>query len=63
MFISSQGIALLKGGDVMPNPVLEAIVDIAQRERKSAVREGDYGWAIVSAIVESWATSASRAEP
>ena len=47
----------------MPNPVLETIVEIAQRERKTAVREGDYGWAIVSAIVESWAASASRAEP
>jgi len=47
----------------MPNPVLETIVEIAQRERKTAVREGEYGWAIVSAIVESWAASASRAGP
>lgn len=44
----------------MANPVLDTIVEIAQRERKSAVREGDYGWAIVSAIVESWAATASQ---
>lgn len=44
----------------MANPVLETIVAIAQRERKAAVREGDYGWALVSAIVESWATGASQ---
>jgi hypothetical protein len=44
----------------MTNPVLNTIVEIAQRERKSAVYEGDYGWAIVSAIVESWASSASQ---
>jgi hypothetical protein len=46
----------------MVNPVLDTIVEIAQRERKTAVRDGDYGWAIVTAIVESWAANASRAE-
>ena len=44
----------------MGSPVLETIVEVAQRERKNAVREGDYGWAIVSAIVESWAASAAQ---
>jgi hypothetical protein len=45
----------------MTNPVLDTLAEIAQRERKAAVRDGDYGWAIVTAIVESWATNASNA--
>lgn len=47
----------------MANPVLETLAEIAQRERKSAVREGDYGWALLSAIVESWATNAAQERP
>ena len=45
----------------MSNAFLETLAEITQRERKVAVREGDYAWAIVSAIVESWATDATRA--
>jgi hypothetical protein len=39
----------------MLNPLLEAIAEIAKAERKSAVKERDYGWAIAAALVESWA--------
>jgi hypothetical protein len=41
----------------MTNPVLEAIAEIAKAERKTAVEDGDYGWAILAAVVESWAVS------
>ncbi|MGH9917408.1 MAG: hypothetical protein ACRD6W_00835 [Nitrososphaerales archaeon] len=44
----------------MSNPVLDTLAEIAQRERKEAVRAGDYGWAIVTAIVEFWVTNASQ---
>jgi len=44
----------------MTNPVLDTLAEIARSERKAAVRSGDYGWAIVTAIVESWAANASR---
>jgi hypothetical protein len=44
----------------MPNPVLETIAEIAKAERKNAVKEGDYGWAVVAALVESWAQNAGQ---
>ena len=47
----------------MTNPVLDTLAEIARNERKAAVRDGDYGWAIFTAIVESWATNASQATP
>jgi hypothetical protein len=42
----------------MSNPLLETIAEIAKVERKNAVKEGDYGWAVVAALVESWAQDA-----
>lgn len=47
----------------MANPVLEALADVAKRERQQAVREGDYAWAFFSAVVESLATNAARESP
>lgn len=44
----------------MTNPVLETIADIAKAERKSAVKDKDYGWAVVAALVEHWAETAAR---
>lgn len=44
----------------MANPVFEALADVAKRERQQAVREGNYAWAIFSAVVESLATNAAR---
>lgn len=44
----------------MSNAILETLVEIAQRERKAAVCDRDYAWAFVSAVVESWAISASK---
>lgn len=35
------------------HPFAELMEQIAERERKAAVREGDYGWALVCAIVEA----------
>lgn len=42
------------------NPVLETIAEIAKAERKDAVVEGDYGRAVLAALVESWARAADR---
>jgi hypothetical protein len=42
----------------MTSPILETVVDVARRERKRAVRNSDYAWAIVTALVETWATDA-----
>ncbi len=44
----------------MTNPILETIAEIAKAERKTAVREGDYGWAVLAAFVEKWAISEGR---
>ena len=44
----------------MNNPILEAIAEIAQKERKSAVKDGDYGWAVLSALVEAWVQNVDR---
>jgi hypothetical protein len=44
----------------MTNPILEAIAEIAKAERKTAVKEGDYGWAVLAALVEDWAISEGR---
>ena len=44
----------------MTNPILEAIAEIAQKERKNAVKDGDYGWAVFSALVEAWAQNVDR---
>ncbi|MGP8132468.1 MAG: hypothetical protein ACLQC0_07370 [Thermoplasmata archaeon] len=34
------------------HPFAQLIQQIAERERKAAVRDGDYVWALVCAIVE-----------
>ena len=46
----------------MGNQLLEAIAQIANRERRLAIREGDYGWAVLCAIAESWAIGTARAQ-
>jgi len=45
----------------MSNPVLETIAEIAKTERRSALKERDYSWAVVAALVESWARRANQA--
>ncbi|MGA8536720.1 MAG: hypothetical protein WB789_04925 [Thermoplasmata archaeon] len=44
----------------MTNPILETIAEIAKAERKTAVKEGDYVWAVFVALVEDWAINESR---
>jgi len=34
------------------HPVAETVAEIAGRERKVAVKEGDYVWALICAVVE-----------
>lgn len=41
------------------NPIAAAVAEIAERERKLAVSEGDYVWALICAIVEGQARQAS----
>jgi hypothetical protein len=41
------------------NPLAQTIAEIAERERREAVREGDYVWAILCAIVEGHARQAA----
>lgn len=38
-----------------PNVIADTVAQIAQRERKRAIREGDYDDAIVAAIIEYYA--------
>jgi hypothetical protein len=54
---------MVVGGEEMANPLLSTLAEIARREGKIAVREGDYPRAILSAIVESWASQAAVAAP
>jgi hypothetical protein len=44
----------------MTNTILETVAEIANAERKRALREGDYGWALVAAAVENWAIQEYR---
>jgi hypothetical protein len=44
----------------MTNPILETIAEIAMAERKTAVKEGDYGWAVLASLVEDWAINEGR---
>jgi hypothetical protein len=41
-----------------PEPLLQTVAQIAEHERKAAVMEGDYVWAIICAIVEGHALRA-----
>lgn len=34
------------------HPIAALVEEIAERERKAAVREGDYIWAFICAVVE-----------
>jgi hypothetical protein len=34
------------------HPIAEVVAEIAEQERKAAVREGDYLWALICAVVE-----------
>lgn len=45
------------------NPVAEVVAEIANRERKSAVKEGDYVWAFICAIVEGQARTMAEGNP
>lgn len=47
----------------MANPVLETLADVAKRERRQAVRKGEYAWAFLSAVIEACATNAARESP
>lgn len=47
----------------MADPVLVTLADVAKRERQQAVRDGDYAWAFLSAVIESLATKAARETP
>lgn len=44
---------------MITNPLAEVVAEIAERERKMAVREGDYVWALICAIVEGQARLAA----
>ena len=44
----------------MTSPVLEAIAEIAKVERTKAIKEGEYGWAVLAALVENWAINEGR---
>jgi hypothetical protein len=44
----------------MTNAILETIAEIAKAERKSAIKEGEYGWAVLAALVEDWAINEGR---
>jgi hypothetical protein len=46
----------------MTNPILETIAEIAMTERRTAIKDGEYGWAVLAAIVEDWAINESRRE-
>lgn len=42
------------------HPLAELVEQIAERERKLAVQDGDYVWAIICAIVEGQAHAVSH---
>ena len=45
---------------MIAKPIAEIIVEIAARERKLAVQEGEYVWAFICAVVEQHAMEAAR---
>lgn len=44
------------------SPLAEAVAEIAERERKLAAGRGDYGWAILCALLELEARRRSRGD-
>ena len=45
------------------NVVAETVIEIAQKERKKAIRRGDYDDAIVASIIEYYANQVSANKP
>jgi hypothetical protein len=41
------------------HPFAELVEQIAERERKAAVKEGDYVWALICAVVEQQARAST----
>lgn len=44
----------------MANPILQTVAEVANRERKKAIRRGDDVAAVVAALVQTWAQNLDK---